>query len=345
MRFSKIITAVDSHTEGEPARIIIGGAVPFIPGKTMFDKWLYAKENIDDFRTMLMYEPRGHNAMSGSIVMEPTREDADIGVLFIEVSGWLPMCGHSTIATCTVLLETGIIEPKEPVTKFVLDTPAGLVKAEVEVKNGKAGKVTIRNVPSFLYKSDAEVDVPTIGKIKLDIAFGGNFYAILQAKDVGLEVLPEQNNQLIETGRKIRKAANQQLEIVHPENPKIDICSHVRLLGPTTKSKKGTRNAVIYGPGQIDRSPCGTGTSAEIAMHFAKGNLKLNETFLCESIIGSTFEAKAVEQTKVGQYEAIVPAISGRAYIMGIHQFVLDPEDPFPKGFYIGPKDPQYGGI
>lgn len=345
MRFKKIITAIDSHTEGEPARIVIGGSVPFIPGKTMFEKWLYAKENIDDFRTMLMYEPRGHSAMSGSIVMQPTTPEADIGVLFIEVSGWLPMCGHGTIATCTVLIETGIIEPQEPVTKFTLDTPAGLVKAEVEVKDGKAGKVTIQSVPSFLYKSDIEVDVADVGKVKLDIAYGGNFYAILAAKDVGLEVLAEQNNELVAIGRKIRVAVNEQVEVVHPENPKIDICSHVRLLGPTTKGKKGTRNAVIYGPGQIDRSPCGTGTSAEIAMHYAKGNLKLNEEFICESIIGSTFEAKAVEQTKVGDYKAIIPAISGRAYVMGIQQFVLDPEDPFPTGFYIGPKESKYGGI
>ena len=345
MRFRKIITAVDSHTEGEPARIVIGGAVPFVPGKTMFEKWVYAKKNIDHFRTMLMYEPRGHSAMSGSIIMKPTTPEADIGILFIEVSGWLPMCGHGTIAACTVLLETGIIEPVEPVTKFTLDTPAGLVKAEVEVKDGKAGKVSIRNVPSFLYKSDVKVDVSTVGKVKLDISYGGNFYAILPAKDVGLEVLPELNNELIETGRKIRKAVNEQVEVVHPENPKIDICSHVRLLGPTSKAKKGTRNAVIYGPGQIDRSPCGTGTSAEIAMHYAKGNLKLNEEFICESIIGSTFGAKAVEETRVGGYKAIVPEISGRAWITGIQQFVLDPDDPFPTGFYLGPKDPEYGGI
>jgi len=345
MRFKNIITAVDSHTEGEPARIVIGGAVPFVPGKTMFDKWVYAKKNLDDFRTMLMYEPRGHSAMSGSIVMQPTTPKADIGVLFIEVSGWLPMCGHGAIATCTVLIETGIIEAKEPVTKFTLDTPAGLVKAEVEVKDGKAKRVTIKNVPSFLYKSDVTINIPEVGKVKLDIAYGGNFYAILPAKDVGLQVVPEQNNELIEVGRKIRAAVNEQVKVVHPENPKIDICSHVRLLGPTKLAKLGTKNAVIYGPGQIDRSPCGTGTSAEVAANYAKGKLKLNEEFICESIIGSHFVAKAVEETKVADYKAIVPAITGRAWVMGIQQFVLDPDDPFPTGFYIGPKDPKYGGI
>ena len=233
MKFKNIITAVDSHTEGEPARVIIGGAVPAIIGKTMFEKWLYAKKNLDNFRTMLMYEPRGHSAMSGSIVMQPTTPQADIGVLFIEVSGWLPMCGHGTIATCAVLIETGIIKAVEPITKFTLDTPAGLVGAEVEVKDGKAKRVTIKNVPSFLYKSDVEVNVPEIGKLKLDIAYGGNFYAILPAKDVGLEVKPELNNELIEVGRKIRVAVNEQVKVVHPENPKIDFCSHVRFFGPT----------------------------------------------------------------------------------------------------------------
>jgi proline racemase len=321
MKFSRIITAVDSHTEGEPARVVIGGAVPFIPGKTMFEKRLWCIKNMDNFRTMLMYEPRGHSAMSGSIVMEPTSPQADIGVLFIEVSGWLPMCGHGTIATCTVLVETGIIEAKEPVTKFTLDTPAGLVKAEVEV------------------------DVPGISKLRLDIAYGGNFYAILNAKDVGLEVKPEHNNELIEAGRKIRVALNEQVKVVHPENSKIDFCSHVRFLGPTKLSKVGTRNAVIYGPGQIDRSPCGTGTSAEVAMNYAKGKLKLNQEFVSESIIGSHFVAKAVEETKVANLKAIVPAITGRAWVLGIQQFVLDPDDPFPNGFYLGPKDPKYGGI
>jgi proline racemase len=345
MKFSRIITAVDSHTEGEPARVVIGGAVPFIPGKTMFEKRLWCIKNMDNFRTMLMYEPRGHSAMSGSIVMEPTSPQADIGVLFIEVSGWLPMCGHGTIATCTVLVETGIIEAKEPVTKFTLDTPAGLVKAEVEVKDGKAKKVTIKNIPSFLYKSDVEVDVPGISKLRLDIAYGGNFYAILNAKDVGLEVKPEHNNELIEAGRKIRVALNEQVKVVHPENSKIDFCSHVRFLGPTKLSKVGTRNAVIYGPGQIDRSPCGTGTSAEVAMNYAKGKLKLNQEFVSESIIGSHFVAKAVEETKVANLKAIVPAITGRAWVLGIQQFVLDPDDPFPNGFYLGPKDPKYGGI
>ncbi len=344
MKFKRIITAVDSHTEGEPARVVIGG-VPFIPGKTMFEKKQYGEKHLDDLRTMLMYEPRGHSAMSGSIITAPTSEGADIGFVFIEVSGWLPMCGHGTIATCTVLVETGIIEAVEPVTTIMIDVPAGLLKAEVKVEDGSAKEVTIYNVPSFLYKEDVEVDVPDVGKVKVDIAWGGNFYAILQAADVGLSVDHEQNVELIACGQKIRQAIHEQIEVVHPENPAINHCSHVRFLGKPTKDGSNTSNAVIYGPGQIDRSPCGTGTSAELAMHWAKGNLKLNEDFVSESIIGSTFRGRLVEETEVAGYKAVVPSITGRAWITGMQQFVLQEDDPFPQGFYMGKRDAEFGGI
>ncbi len=344
MKFKRIITAVDSHTEGEPARVVIGG-IPYIPGDTMFEKKRYGEQHLDHLRTMLMYEPRGHSAMSGSIITQPTVEGADIGIVFIEVSGWLPMCGHGTIATCTVLVETGIIEPQEPVTKLVLDTPAGIVRAEVKVENGSVKGVTIWNVPSFLYKSDVEVDVPTYGRVKVDIAWGGNFYAILPAESVGLEVTPEHATDLINCGRKIRQAIYEQVEVAHPENPLIDRVTHVEFSAPPTHPKATMKNAVIYGPGQIDRSPCGTGTSAKMATLYAKGELGLNEEFVHESIIGSLFYGKLVEETQVGSYRAVVPTISGRAYIMGIQQFVLDPEDPFPTGFYLGEKEELFGGI
>ena len=344
MRFKRIITAVDSHTEGEPARIVIGG-IPYIPGDTMFEKKRYGEQNLDHLRTMLMYEPRGHNAMSGAIITQPTVEEADMGIVFIEVSGWLPMCGHGTIAACTVLVETGIIEAQEPVTKIVLDTPAGIVRAEVRVENGSVKGVTIWNVPSFLYKSDVEVDVPTLGRVKVDIAWGGNFYAILPAESVGLKVAPEYAADLINYGRKIRRAIYEQVEVAHPENPLINCVTHVEFSAPPTHPEATMKNAVIYGPGQIDRSPCGTGTSAKMATLYAKGELGLNEEFVHESIIGSLFYGKLVEETQVGSYSAVVPTISGRAYIMGIQQFVLDPEDPFPAGFYLGEKEELFGGI
>jgi proline racemase len=337
MRFKRLITAVDSHTEGEPARVVIGG-VPPIPGKTMVEKWLWAQKNLDDLRTMLMFEPRGSNIQSGSIITAPANPEADVGVLFIEVSGFLPMCGHMTIATCTVLVETGMVEAKEPVTPIVLDTPAGIVRAEVRVKDGEVQDVTFQNVPAFLYKRDVVVDVPDLGKVKLDIAWGGNFYAILPAERVGLELVPERAKEIVEKGSKIREAVFEQVQIEHPENPAINRCTHVRFIAPPVNPKATAKNAVLYGVEAIDRSPCGTGTSAEIATRYAKGELRLNEEFVSESIIGSLFYGKAIAETKVGSFPAVVPTIRGSAYIMGLQQFVLDPRDPWPRGFYLGPK-------
>lgn len=337
MRFKRLITAVDSHTEGEPARVVTGG-VPPIPGKTMVEKWRWAQKNLDDLRTMLMFEPRGSSIQSGSIVTAPANPEADVGALFIEVSGFLPMCGHMTIATCTVLVETGMVEAKQPVTKIALDTPAGLVRAEVTIEDGVARDVTFRNIPSFLYKGDVVVDEPTLGKVKLDIAWGGNFYAILPAARVGLELIPERAKEIVAVGAKIREAVFEQVEVVHPENPSINSCTHVRFVAPPSHPKATMKNSVLYGVEGIDRSPCGTGTSAEMAARYAKGELKLNEEFVSESIVGSLFYGKLIEETKVGSLPAVVPTIRGSAYITALQQFVLDPRDPWPRGFYLGPK-------
>jgi len=337
MRFKRIISAIDSHTEGEPARIVIGG-VPVIPGKTMREKWLWAKKNLDDLRTLLMFEPRGFSGMSGAIITAPITPGADIGVIYIEVSGFLPMCGHGTIATCTVLVETGMVDVKEPITELTLDTPAGLVKAKIHVEDGIAKDVTIQNIPSFLYKRDLVLKVPQLGSVKLDIAYGGNFYAIVQADDVGLEILPSSAREIIDKGNLIREAIYDQIEVVHPENPTIKYCSHVRFISPSPDPKITTRNAVFYGAEGIDRSPCGTGTSAEMAYRYGKGLLKLGEDFVSESIISSKFYGKLIEETKVGDLTAVIPTIRGSAYISGIQQFVLDERDPWPKGFFVGAK-------
>jgi proline racemase len=336
MKFKRIISAVDSHTEGEPARVVVGG-VPFIPGATFQDKWQWAKENLDDLRKMLMFEPRGSSIMSGSILTAPVTPGADIGVIYIEVSGFLPMCGHGTIATATVLVETGIIPVTEPVTNLTLDTPAGLVRATVTVENGIAKDVTIQNIPSFLYKSDLEIDVPELGRIKLDIAYGGNFYAIVPAEAVGLKLETSAAKEIVRKGSLIRDAIyDQGIEVVHPLNPRIRNCSHVRFISPSPTPGVTTRNAVLYSAEGIDRSPCGTGTSAEMAFRYAKGMQKLGEEFVSESIIGSKFYGQLVEETKVGKLMAVVPTIRGSAYISGIQQFVLDPRDPWPSGFYLG---------
>lgn len=336
MRFKRVISAVDSHTEGEPARVVLGG-VPPIPGSTFQEKWQWAKQNLEDLRTMLMFEPRGGSHYSGSIVTAPSTPGADFGIIFIEVSGFLPMCGHGTIATATVLVESGMVEAREPYTDLTFDTPAGLVKARVRVEDGIAQDVTIQNVPAFVIKRDLTVDVPRLGKIKLDISFGGNFYAIVPAEPLGLELVPECYRQVIDYGSLIREAIYEQVEIQHPLNPGINRCSHVRFIGRPSSPKADGRNAVFYSAEGIDRSPCGTGTSAEMALRHAQGKQKLGEEFVSESIISSIFYGGLIEETTVGPYPAVVPTIRGSAYISGLQQFVLDPRDPWPNGFYLGP--------
>jgi len=335
MRFKRIISAVDSHTEGEPARVVLGG-VPPIPGNNFQEKWQWAKQNLDSLRTMLMFEPRGGSHYSGSIVTSPSTPGADFGIIFIEVSGFLPMCGHGTIATASVLIETGVVEAREPFTDITFDTPAGLVKARVAVEDGVAQDVTIQNVPSFVIRRDLVLDIPKLGQIPVDIAFGGNFYAVVESEPLGLELIPECYRQVIDYGNLIREAIFQQVEIQHPENPAINRCSHVRFIGKPHSPKAMGRNTVLYSAEGIDRSPCGTGTSAEMAVRHAKGLQKIGEEFISESIIDSIFYGKIVEETTVGPYPAVVPTIRGSAYITGLQQFVLDPRDPWPNGFYLG---------
>jgi proline racemase len=337
MKFKRMFTAVDSHTVGEPTRVVIGG-IPHIPGKTIFEKKRYVETNMDDVRTLLMYEPRGHSAMSGSIVTAPCDPEADIGIVYIEVSGCLPMCGHGTIGTVTVLLETGIFPITGPEVKLVLDTPAGLVRATAECADEKVKSVTIQNVPSFVILSDVETDVEGIGRIKCDISYGGNFYAILPAAMAGVTIAPEHAGALVDTGRRIRSALNEYVgdRVVHPENSDIKGVSHVMFTADATNPKAHGKNMVMYGPGGLDRSPCGTGTSARMAMRFARGEQKLNEDFVHESTIGSLFTGRLLSETKVGPFPAVVPTIKGSAYITGIQQFLLDPDDPFPTGFLLG---------
>ncbi len=339
MRFKRMIQAVDSHTEGEPARVVVGG-VPVIPGTTFQDKWQWAKENLDDLRKLLMFEPRGSNILSGSIVTAPATPGADVGVIFIEVSGFLPMCGHGTIATCTVLVETGMVPVVEPVTNLTLDTPAGLVKAQVQVEDGRVKAVTIRAVPSFTYKTGIWVDVPELGRVCVDIAYGGNFYALVDAPALNLDLAPRSARQIVHYGQLIRQAIFEQVEVVHPQIPSINRCTHVRFIAPSPTPGVTSRNAVLYGAEAIDRSPCGTGTAAEMAFRHSKGLLKLNEEFVSESIIGSRFYGALVLETQAGPYPAVVPTIRGRAWISGIQQFVLDEGDPFPAGFYLGESSP-----
>jgi proline racemase len=331
MRSIRTLHAVDSHTEGMPTRVIVGG-VGVIPGETMAEKRLHFMSKMDDLRTLLMCEPRGHSAMSGAILQPSTRADCDFGVVFIEVSGCLPMCGHGTIGVATVLVETGMVEVVEPVTRIRLDTPAGPVLAEVAVLDGAARGVTIRNVPSFSLALDRSVDVPGLGRIDYDIAFGGNFYAIVDIAQIGQPFDRAAQQPIVAAGLAIMDAINAADRPVHPESPEISGCHHVYFAAEGSTPEHSRHAMAIY-PGWFDRSPCGTGTSARMAQLHARGELPLNRDFVNESFIGTRFVGRLIEETTVGSYPAVVPTITGRAWVTGTAQYQLDPTDPFPAGF------------
>ncbi|MET4061690.1 proline racemase [Arthrobacter sp. UYP6] len=333
MRTSRIFHSVDSHTAGMPTRVITGG-VGTIPGATMAERRLWFMENSDWIRTLLMTEPRGHASMSGAILQPSTRQDADFGVLFIEVSGLLPMCGHGTIGVATVLVETGMVEVLEPVTRVRLDTPAGLVIADVAVKDGRAEAVTIRNVPSYVDKLDAFVEVPGFGRVDYDLAFGGNFYAIVELEQLGLPFERARKDDLLDAGLHIMEAINAVGEPVHRERDDIRGCHHVYLKAPGSTALH-SQHAMAIHPGWFDRSPCGTGTSARMAQLHARGQLALNTDFINESYIGSQFTGRLVEETTIGGQLAVIPTVTGSAWITGTAQYFLDPSDPFPEGFLL----------
>ena len=333
MRPSRVFPAVDSHTKGMPTRVITGG-VGVVPGATMAERRVWFAEHMDEIRTLLMYEPRGHSAMSGAILQPPTRPDADYGVLYIEVSGLLPMCGHGTIGVATVLVETGMVPVTEPVTTVRLDTPAGLVVADVQVEDGAARAVTIRNVPSFAHTLDGQVEVPGLGPVAYDLAFGGNFYAIVDLESLDLPYERAAKDRLLKAGLDIMDAINADAEPVHPERDDIHGVHHVYLKAPGSTARH-SRHAMAIHPGWFDRSPCGTGTSARMAQLHARGELPLGEDFVNESYIGTRFVGRLLEATEVGGRSAVVPAITGRAWITGTAQYFLDPTDPFPAGFLL----------
>ena len=331
MRSKRMFTAVDSHTEGMPTRVVTGG-IGIIPGATMNDKRLYFMEHLDDIRLLLMNEPRGHAAMSGAILQAPTRDDADWGVVYIEVSGCLPMCGHGTIGVATVLVETGMVEVTEPVTTIRLDTPAGLVVARVAVSDGHADFVTLENVPAYVERLDAVIDVPGLGSVPYSLAFGGNFYAMVDLDAVDLPFDRSRQNDIIDAGMKIIDAINTQDPPRHPTIDGVNHCHHVEFIAPGSNAELSRHAMAIY-PGWFDRSPCGTGTSARMAELWARGELPLHTDFINESFIGSRFIGRLIAETTVDGRPAVIPTITGRAWVTGIGQYLLDPSDPFPIGF------------
>lgn len=331
MRSSRTFTAVDSHTEGMPTRVVTSG-LGVIPGATMNDKRLHFIEHLDDVRKLLVNEPRGHAAMSGAILQPSTRDDCDWGVVYIEVSGCLPMCGHGTIGVATVLVETGMVTVTEPTTTIRLDTPAGVVVARVEVRDGHAESVTIENVPSFVVRLDDEVDVPGLGTVPYSLAFGGNFYAMVDLDDVKLPFDRARQQDILAAGLAIMDAINTTDPPSHPTIAGVDHCHHVEFIAPGSTAEH-SRHAMAIHPGWFDRSPCGTGTSARMAELWARGELALGADFVNESFIGSRFVGRLVGETEVAGVPAVVPTITGRAWVTGLGTYLLDPSDPFPTGF------------
>ncbi|XOV65893.1 MAG: 4-hydroxyproline epimerase [Fluviicola sp.] len=328
-----VFRCIDGHTCGNPVRVVAEGG-PDLKGATMFEKRQHFLQEFDWIRKGLMFEPRGHDMMSGSILYPPADPANDVGVLFIETSGCLPMCGHGTIGTVTIALEEGLIQPKTP-GKLNLETPAGLVQIEYTQEEDKITSVKLTNVPSFLTKENVSVFCSDLGELQVDIAYGGNFYAIVDAQENFSGIQDYSADQLIRWSREIRKKLNQRHTIQHPDNAEIKGVSHMLWTGDTLDRSSTARNAVFYGDKAIDRSPCGTGTSARMAQWHAKGKLKQGESFIHESIIGSKFTGKIEQVTTLAGKQAIVPSVEGWARVYGYNTIFIDDDDPYAHGFQV----------
>ena len=327
----KTFACIDAHTCGNPVRVVVGG-VPWLEGQSMFEKRQHFLQNFDWIRQGLLFEPRGHDMQSGSMLFPSTDERCDAGIVFIETSGCLPMCGHGTIGTVTVAIEHGLVCPK---TQGILnlETPAGFVQATYELQGERVKSVKIRNVPSFLHSKDLQVESKFLGCLTFDVAYGGNFYAIVEKQENFQDMGDYSVAELIEMARDLRMSINNKYQFQHPENPDIQGLSHIQWTGQPRKSESTARNAVFYGENAIDRSPCGTGTSARMAQMVAKGQHQIGEKFIHESVIGSQFIGIPEDQTTVGSYPAIIPSIEGSAYVTGLNWIHIDSHDPFPHGF------------
>lgn len=327
-------SVIDAHSAGAPARVVIGGVAP-VKGATIAETRQRLMEGQDHIRKLLMYEPRGSSEMCGSILMRPCDPNADVGIVFIETGGWPTMCGAGTIGAATVMVENGYVAVQEPLTQIRFDTPAGIVKADVEVLNGQVQGVTIENVASYMVKPDQSVAIFEDREVAVDIVFGGNYYALVSAQSLGLEVRPEHAEQLVLAGRSVRDAVNRNLDLVDPVTQasfKVPM-----VIFTEEKNEDGTyRNLVFFGESGVDRSPGGTGTSARMAQRHFRDEQSVGEPFFHESIIGSVFEGTISKVTDLGKVHAITPRIRGRAHIIAQSTFVLDPEDPFAEGFGVG---------
>ena len=347
MRLTNVIQAVDAHACGEPGRVIVGGVLD-VPGATMFEKMQHLRTHGDSLRQRMLREPRGYPALCCNVILPPTQPEADAGFVIMEQTEYPGMSGTNTICVATVLLETGMVPMIEPVTELMLEAPAGLIRVRADCANGKVRQVTLRNVPAFATHLDVTIEVPHLGPATVDVAYGGMFYVIAEAGQFGLRLTPEEGRDIVRISEMIKAAAAEQLPVTHPLQPDFSGVTIAELTAPPTRPDAHAKNVVTVSTGTldwdnpatwtgvIDRSPCGTGTCAKMATLYARGQLDLNHDFHHEGILGTVFTGRLIEEAKVGQYPAVVPTISGQAWITGMASYVVDAEDPFPDGFTVG---------
>ncbi len=328
------IETIDAHTAGEPLRIILSG-LPEIKGDTILEKRRYMKEHLDNYRKALMFEPRGHADMYGCIITPPVTKDADFGVLFLHNEGYSTMCGHGIIAVTKVVLETGMFETIEPVTTIKIDSPAGLITSHAKVTGGKIESTYFENVPSFVIASNQSTVIPVLGKVNFDIAFGGAFYAFVNADQLRISMTENNYRELIVKGMMIKRAIAKNFRIEHPFDDDLSFLYGTIFYGAPLSENTDSRNVCIFAEGEVDRSPTGTGISARMALHYFNGKLKLNEPFVIESILGTKFTGKAIGTTKFGNYDAVIPQVEGNAFITGKNIFYINPDDPLREGFIL----------
>jgi proline racemase len=337
MRFSRMINVVGVHAAGELNEVITGGVLN-VPGRTVFEKMRHLETNDDWLRLFLLQEPRGRITQCVNLVVPATDPRADVGFVIIESDYYVPMSGTNTICTVTALLETGMLPMREPVTRLVLEAPAGLVPVTAECRDGKCVSVTFDNVPAFVFGLDKAVEVPGLGTIRVDVAYGGMLYALVDAPSLGFDLVSAEGADLVAVGERIKAAAAEQVPAVHPENAAIHTINQTLFAGPLREGagEKRARNAVVVSPGRLDRSPCGTGTSARLAVMHARGQIAVGERLVHESVLGAEFIGTVLGTASVGDLPGIHPAITGSGWITAFHQYVLDPSDPFPNGFRLG---------
>jgi proline racemase len=334
MRFSKFIECIDTHTVGEATRITIAG-LPFLKGNTVMEQKQDMAANHDWLRKIQIFEPRGHIDMFGALLVKPNHPEADFGVIFTDSGGYLNMCGHGTIGLSTTLVETGYVKMVEPYTTLNLEAPAGLIRVKVKVTAGRVESVTFTNVPAFVYKKDCEINLPGVGKVKFDISFGGSFFAIVHASQLKFELKAKNLGKMVPAALQMRDIINKEIKVKHPTLP-INEVDLVEIYDKPDSKDADAKNVVIFGDGNVDRSPCGTGTSAKLALLHSEGKIGLNKPFVYESILNTKFTGQIIEETTVGEFKAVVPQITGSAYITGFNKFVIDENDPLKAGFLLG---------